>query len=126
MILWLAKLISGLTGGDSTAWQKRLLLIGFALIFAFVILGVTCGYQACNKPATLNEKQIQKGEQAKKDANDKALKQVLAESDARVETEIDAPILVVEEATRQAEKKYENWTREQAQAEFDRRAQASK
>lgn len=77
-------------------------------------------YRACNKPPKLNEQEIQKGEQAVKDRNDKALKEILAASDVR-EQGIDNSIKAAEDATEKAKRNYDNLTTDELAAELERR-----
>jgi hypothetical protein len=82
-------------------------------------------YKACSKPAKLNEKEIQAGQQAIEQHNDERLKEVLASADAR-EQGIDANVARSEANTKaaveEAKKKYDEMDRDALQAEFDRRA----
>lgn len=103
---------------------KRAILIGLA-IFAFVVFSVMV-YRGCSsRGAKLNEAEIQRGQQAVKDANDKELREILAASDAR-EAVIDSTVANAERdkvnAIHESRKKWEAANREELQAEFDRRA----
>lgn len=99
--------------------NKRLVayIAGF-LVLALVIIFV---WRACRPgPPKLDEKQIQKYEQAVKERNDKALKEILAESDVRVQG-IDNSIKASEEATEKAKRSYEGWSTDELAAELERR-----
>jgi hypothetical protein len=85
-----------------------------------VLVAVVFVFRACNKPPKLDEKQIQKAEQAVKERNDKALKEILADSDTRIDN-IDANIKLAEERTRQAERSYEGMSVDQLAEEIERR-----
>lgn len=76
------------------------------------------------KPPKLDEAQIQRGEEAKKQANDKELREILVESDVAVK-EINANTAYAEteklKAIDESRKKWANANRDDLQAEFDRR-----
>jgi hypothetical protein len=88
------------------------------------LLAVVFIYRACAPKARLNEKEIQAGEQAVKDRNDKELKEILANVDAR-ESQIDVNVANAEAATEkakeEAKKKYEGMTVDELAAELERR-----
>ena len=96
-------------------WQ----IVVSAIIVLFVVVFV---YKACNKPPKLDEKQIQKAEQAVKERNDEVLKEILADSDTRLDN-IDSNIKQAEERTREAKKNYSDWTADELAAEIERRKQ---
>lgn len=95
----------------------------FAMLGAVIVVIVIFN-KACNKPPKLDEKQIQKAEQAVKERNDAALKEILAESDV-VEKQIDANVANASTQTvnaiNESKKKYENMTTDELAAEIERR-----
>lgn len=92
-------------------------------VIAIIALGM-CGYRAWKPQPKLNEKEIQAGEQAVKERNDKELKEILATADAR-EAEIDANVsnaeAQTEKAKEEAKKKYEGMTVDELAAELEKR-----
>jgi hypothetical protein len=110
-----------------TIWKFTKLALWFVidnwkvvLPIVLVLVAAVFVFKACNKPPSLNEKQIQKAEQAVKERNDKVLKEILAESDTRVDA-IDSNIKLSEERTRDAVKSYEGMTVDELAAEIERR-----
>jgi uncharacterized membrane protein len=97
-------------------WDNWKLVLG-AIVLLVIVVFV---YRACSRPPKLNEAEIQKGEQAVKERNDKALKEILAASDVR-EQGIDNSIQQAEDATEKAKRNYEGWSNEDLAAELERR-----
>jgi hypothetical protein len=91
------------------------------ILLGLVIL-ITCifVFRACNKPPKINEQEIQKAEEAVKTRNDKALKEILAQSDVR-EQGIDNSVKAAEEATEKAKQNYDGWTTDELAAELEKR-----
>lgn len=127
MILGIATIIGklfnmGIGNPDALKWARRVVL---ALVIIAVIVPVALVWRACKPKVWLNEAEIQKGEKAVKEANDAALKQVLIESDVRAkeisDNSQDATAKTVE-AINEAKTKFEGMSRDELQAEFDRRA----
>lgn len=122
MITTLATIISklfslGIGNPLALTWARRVVVLLFAI--AVIVPGVFI-YRACTKPPKIDEKQLQKVEQAIKERNDEKLKDVLAESDTRIEN-LDSGILQAEENTRQARKNYDGMTFDELAAEIERR-----
>ena len=89
------------------------------LLIVIVLVWVGIG-RACKTTPKLDEKQIQRAEAAKKQQNDAALKEILAESDTRIDN-IDAGLKQAEENTRKAVKNYDGMTFDELAAEIERR-----
>lgn len=124
MILYIAKLLVSWFGLDLQKAQ-RYVIYGVMVLLAVVVLVLAVSVRSClKKPAKLNEVEIQRGEQAVKEQNDKELKEILINSDAR-EKIADATAAngtadkeaIVEESRRT----WGNANRSELQAEFDRR-----
>lgn len=94
------------------------LLYAAAGIVLFIVIVIA--FKSCGSKPKLNEKEIQRAEQAVKERNDKVLKEILAESDTRVDA-IDSNIKQVEQNTRDAVKSYEGYTVDELAAEIERR-----
>lgn len=120
MIFTIAKFITSLFGWDISKVQRWVSVAFLIVMIAVVLVPVMLVYKACNKPPKLDEKQIQKAEQAIKNRNDIELKQILAESDTQSRN-IDAGIKQAEENTRQAVKNYDGMTTDELAAEIERR-----
>lgn len=88
-------------------------------VIAILVIGIFV-YRSCNKPPKLNEAEIQKGEQAVKERNDKVLRDILANSDVR-EQAIDDSIKAAEDAKEKAKRSYEHLTTDELAAELERR-----
>ena len=93
-------------------------------IGAGILLIVTIFWASCGKPKpVLNEQEIQRGEQAVKERNDKELKQILVEAEQRqkvadgLDTSSKAKVV---EAYQESHRKYDAMTIEQLQAEFEK------
>lgn len=96
-----------------------------ALVLFAVLAVVFNSVRGCLSPkAKLNEKEIQAGEQAVKDRNDKELKEILAAADAR-EAQIDANVSNAEAQTEKvreaAKEKYNGMTVDELAAELEKR-----
>lgn len=120
MIFAISKFIAGLFGLDITKVQKAVLLaVMILVVVSVIVLGLWL--RSCfHKEPKLDEKQIQKAEQAVKERNDEQLKEILAESDTRIEN-IDTGIKQAEENTRNAKKNYDGMTVDELAAEIERR-----
>jgi ABC-type phosphate transport system auxiliary subunit len=99
-------------------------------VLAVLLIIVIVGVRSCGKSKPkLNEAEIQQGEAAKKAANDKELREILVQSDAR-EKEIEANVIDANSAKvnaiQESREKWANANRDELQAEFDRRAAESK
>jgi hypothetical protein len=119
-------IIANIIGWARVHW--RLLAYGVAALV--LLIAVVVIYQSCGKSKPkLNEAEIQQGEAAKKAANDKELREILVQSDAR-EKEIEANVIDANSAKvnaiQESRDKWANASRDELQAEFDRRAAESK
>lgn len=99
-------------------------IVAGAVAVFILVIGFGLVYRACNKPPKLNEAEIQKGEQAVKDRNDAALKEILVQSDVR-EAEIVANVANAEvekvNAIQEAREKYANMNTSDLAAELEKR-----
>lgn len=99
------------------------IVAGIAAILTVLIIGGLI-FRACKPKPKLNEIEIQKGEQAVKEQNDKELKEILAAADTR-EAQIDANVSNAEAQTEkvkeEAKKKYENMTTDELAKELEAR-----
>lgn len=119
MPLWLLNMF----GWMAAHWRTVAILAAIGLVALSSILFV----RSClNKPAKLNETEIQRGEQAVKENNDKELKEIVTNSIMRekIADEVAAngtadKEKIIQETNRQ----WANANREDLQAEFDRRKQ---
>jgi uncharacterized protein HemX len=107
----------------------KVIFIVVGLIF---VIALAAGMYSCLKPQPkLNEKEIQAAQQAIADHNDAKLKEILAQSDARVQ-QADANVnaahvnTAAAEANREAVESnvhnYDGWTHDQLAAEMEKRA----
>lgn len=78
-------------------------------------------YRACSRPPKLDEKAIQKAQQAIAEQDRKAMVEILAESDTK-EAEIDSNLKQIELDREAAKKNYTGLSNEQLGAELERRA----
>jgi len=102
-------------------WIKghaRYVLTGLAILILLVAVGLT--YQRCQGKPKLDEKAIQKAQQAIAKEDRKAMVEILAESDAK-EQEIDGSIKAAEQATEDAKKSYSNYTNDELAKELEAR-----
>lgn len=107
---------------NTYTWQPKLIALGVLLV---LILVVVFSFKGCGKSAPkLNEQEIQKGEQAVKERNDKELRQILTSSDVR-EAEIEANVANAKAETvnaiADAKAKYANMNTDELAAELERR-----
>lgn len=107
-------------------WLKFTLvpkLISAAIVLALLLLPLLL-MRGCGKPPKLDEAEIQKGEQAVKERNDKELREILTNSDVR-EKQIDANLAYAEnktvEAIHEAKEKYRNMNTDELAAELEKR-----
>lgn len=93
-------------------------------ILAVLIIAVVLGVRSCGKAPKLNEAEIQKGEQAVKERNDKELREILVNSDVR-EAQIEANVSNAKAETinaiAEAKEKYANMNTDELAAELERR-----
>lgn len=86
-----------------------------------VLLVIGFGLKHCNKPAKLDEKQIQKAQDAIAKQDREEMVKILAESDTR-EQAIDANVKTAERATEDAKKNYTGLSNDDLAAELEKRA----
>lgn len=124
MIFWIASKISKLFGLDISKVQRYVFWAVVVIGLLFVLILVLSVRSCFNKPPKLNEAEIQKGEQAVKDRNDKVLKEILTNSDVQ-EAKINANISNSEadtvNAIKEAKEKYANMNTSDLAAELERR-----
>lgn len=112
------------------AAHRRWLIYGIAGIVLALVLFIVGSHiwSWAFPPPKLNEQEIQLGERAIEQHNDALLRNVIANSEART-AEIDATLDNTEAQIKRnqsaAEDKWRNASREELQAEFDRRRAAS-
>lgn len=108
------------------AHKKLLVYVGIGVLCLIAFLWIKSCFTP--PPPKLDEREIQLGEKAVKDTNDALLKNVLANSEAR-ENYRDAQLsntnANIHKYQVEAEEKWRNASREELQAEFDRRRLAS-
>ena len=86
-----------------------------------LLIGVIWLYRACNRPPKLDEKAIQKAQQAIAENDRKKMLEVLAESDT-AEDAIDSNIKQIELDREAAKKNYTGLSNDELAAELERRA----
>lgn len=105
-------------------WTLPLKIASLAVLVVVLALIVGALKSCGRSQPKLDEQQIQRGEAAVKQRNDAELKQVLAESDARVEV-IEGNVANAEHerkwAVEEAKHKYDDWTTDQLAEELERR-----
>ncbi len=118
MITWFLATSFGKTIFQNWHWLRWVLIAVLLLVIGITLV-------KCFKPkAKLNEVEIQRGEQAIKEGNDKELNEIITNS---VITEKIADEVVAvsderyEQIKKETEAEWKNANREQLQAEFDRR-----
>lgn len=124
MILLIAKLITSVFGVDLQKAQ-RWVLIGLVVAGIALILILGLWLKSCfSKPPKLDEKEIQKAEQAVKEKNDEELRKILTNSDVR-EKVIEANIANSEAETvnaiAESKEKYKNMNTTDLAAELEKR-----
>lgn len=100
----------------------RYFAVAGVILLAVIVVGRSCN---SDKPAaSLNEAEIQRGEQAVKEVNKKELTEILAAADVR-EQQINANIAngrtETINATLEAKKRYQEMSIEELQAEFNKK-----
>lgn len=95
-----------------------------AAVLLVILLLPFLWLRGCSKPPKLNEQEIQRGEQAVKDRNDKELKEILINSEVR-EKQIEANVAdakaVTAAAVQEAREKYANMNTSELAAELEKR-----
>lgn len=102
-------------------WIKghaRLIVTGLAILILLIVVAFT--YRWCQGKPKLDEKTIQKAQQAIAKEDRKAMVEILAESDAK-EQEVDGSIKAAEQATEDAKKSYSNYTNDELAKELEAR-----
>jgi TusA-related sulfurtransferase len=110
--------LANIAGFLVAKWRLIAVIIGlFVVVFGTALL-----WKRCNPPPKLDEKQIQKAQNAiAKQDRDEMIK-VLAESDA-AESNIDETIKVAEQHTETAKQNYTGKSNDELAEELNRRAQ---
>lgn len=120
MIFAIANLLTNLIGLDGTValkWARRVVLFGAIIIIVVVGLWLRSCF---NRPAKLNEQQIQKAQQAIAKRDRAEMERILAESDT-AEAEIDSNLKQIEIDREAARRNYNGWSNEELAAELERR-----
>jgi hypothetical protein len=110
--------IANIWGYIVANWRR--IAIYVALVVVLVLMGLTVERCTRPKPPKLDEKQIREAQIAVEQHNNQKLKEILAESDTKVE-EVDSNIKAIEEKRRQAARSYDGWTNDELAAELERR-----
>jgi uncharacterized membrane protein YhiD involved in acid resistance len=109
--------------------RKHWRLIAYAVLATVLFVAVVAIFQTCKPQPKFNEAEIDAGEQAKKEHNDKNLREIVSNSINR-EKGVDANVAAANDNARQqieeTRKAVDNMNRDELQAEFDRRAAESK
>lgn len=121
MLLAISLWIKNIAGWVVLHWRLVLTIIGaITLIICVALIS-----RSCKSQPKLDEKEIQGSIKAIEQKNDQKLKEILANSDVRIE-QIDANLANAKAATvnamHDARKKYENMTTEELAAEIERRS----
>ncbi len=126
MMLWIATTIASIFGlKDVMLILKRVQLA--AIVIGFLAVCIIGGliFKACHKAPKLDEKAIQKAQQAIAKEDRKQMLEILAQSDV-AEQGIDNSVKAAENATEQAKKSYSGLSNEALASELERRLQESK
>lgn len=121
MIPIIANLLVKYAGFKSFDFAAK--LVRWATFILFVVLAIVGGsllFRACNRPPTLDEPEIRKGQEVIEKKNRKEMIDFLAEVDAKQEA-VDAPIKAAEQAKENAKKNYTGLSNDEIQAEIQRR-----
>lgn len=99
------------------------LVAGVVGVFLLVIV-VAIAFRSCNKPPKLDEAEIQKGEQAVRERNDKVLREILTNSlveEKQIEANVTNAKAETVNAIAEAKEKYSNMNTNDLAAELERR-----
>ena len=91
-----------------------------AVVFLVIVFGLI--FRSCNKPPKLDQKEIQKAQQAIQEQDRKVMVEILTNSTVR-EQAIDSNIKQAEEATEAAKRDYSKLSNDELAAELERRLQ---
>lgn len=120
MILIIAKFIARIFGFDITKAQ-RIVIIAIAVLCLIIVLLFIVQIKGCfTKEPKLDEAEIQKAQQAIEQKNNKQLRQILEQSDARV-AEIEKSVNQAEANTKKAVNNYDNMNTSELSAEIEKR-----
>lgn len=114
MTLFFANII----GWIAAHWR----LVAGAVVALFLVIGFGLVYRACNKPPTLDQKEIIKAQQAIAKEDRKVMVEILTNSKVQ-EQGIDNSIKAAEEATEKAKRDYSRLSNDELAAELERRLQ---
>lgn len=99
-------------------WRKILIGLGIIVILSLVI----SVYQSCKPEPKIDEKGIQEAIVAIEQKNDKKLREILAESDARVEAAESNTNVAREQVKEAAQRDYGHMTTQELADEIERRS----
>lgn len=125
MILAIAKLLNSWFGLDLQRAQRYVIIALMVLIGLFVLVFTLWMRSCVNKPAKLNEQEVQRGERAVKEGNDKELREIVINSVVREKIADETAANGTadkEKIVSESVKEWSNANRDQLQAEFERRA----
>lgn len=115
----------GVEYASAARWLRRGVRIGAVVLAVLILLFVVLQIRSCfSRPPKLDERQIQRAEEAIKAGNDRELREILVESDAAEARAVQGAANAKADrinAVYESRKKWENASREELQAEFDRR-----
>ena len=117
--------LANIAGFLVAKWRVLAAILGGILLVIVLYAAGVRVYRWFNPPPKLDEKQIQKAQDAIAKGETEKMKEILAESDT-AEDAIDSSILEVEHKKNEAKKNYDGVTNEDLAAELNRRAQAAR
>lgn len=120
MILIIAKFIARIFGFDINLAQ-RIVIIASAVLALLVVCFTVVSIKGCfTRTPKLDEVEIQKAQQAIAEKNNKQLRQILEQSDARV-AEVEKNVNQAETNTKKAVRNYDNMNISELAAEIEKR-----
>ena len=111
-------ILANIIGWIAAHW--RLVAGAVAVVFLVIVFGLI--FRSCNKPPKLDQKEIQKAQQAIQEQDRKVMVEILTNSTVR-EQAIDSNIKQAEEATEAAKRDYSKLSNDELAAELERRLQ---
>lgn len=124
MILFFANLLTRFFGIDLQKAQRAVIIAGIVLLGVFVLVFGLWMRSCFKKTPKLDEAEIQRGEQAVKDGNDKELKEIIVNSVAqeKIADAVAANGTADKDAiVKETQQTWGNANRNELQAEFDKR-----
>lgn len=95
-------------------------LVAGAVAAVILVIGIAFVFRACNKPPTLDQKEIQKAQEAIAKEDRKQMIEILTNSKVQ-EQGIDNSIKQAEEATEKAKREYSQLSNDELAAELEKR-----